>query len=274
MSVKLDNYSFGTKWHSLRTDSYEGYRPMMTSYHMHSYYEISLILSGDVHVLLSDTAHRSTLPRLVLMRPNTPHYIYCESNMLYSRRNICFGQTMVADLGTEQQRLLAVFGKNGTVLTLTPERCREHLSLFERLSGETNEFRQKLLLHYMLSLAEEDLQLQPSGAAIPAFVADTMTYLGAHYQEHILTEQLAQQLGVGRTTLMTAFRKYTGMTVNEYLTRCRLRHATELLQKGFSQQQAAEECGFSDACGLSRSFRRIYGTTPGQYIAGISGRSK
>lgn len=270
MSVKLDDYGFGKRWHTLQADSYEGYTPLMTAYHMHSYYEISLILSGDVHVLLSDTAHRSTAPRLVLMRPLTPHYIYCESNMLYSRRNICFGQTMVADLGAEQQRLMAVFGKSGTVLTLTPERCKDYLSIYDRLKNEQSIFRQKLLLHYILSLAEEDLQLQPGSALIPDFVFGAMNYMGTHYREHILTQDLAKSLDVGRTTLMTAFRKYTGMTVNEYLTRCRLRHATELLQKGCSQQQAAEACGFSDACGLSRSFRRIYGTTPGQYLAGLT----
>jgi len=238
----------------------------MTAYHMHSYYEISLILSGDVHVLLSDTAHHSTQPRLVLLRPGTPHYIYCEPNMLYSRRNICFGQSMVAELGQEQQRLLSVFGKSGTVLTLSPERAASYLDLFERLSAEADSFRQKLLLHFFLSLAYDDLPKQPASPSIPGFVTEAMAYIGSHYARHMVAQELAQRLGVGRTTLMTAFRKYTGMTLNEYLTRCRLRQAAQLLQKGHSQQQAAEECGFSDACSLSRSFRRIYGTTPRQYL--------
>lgn len=270
MSVILENYGFGKRWHTLHTDSYEGYTPLMSAYHMHSYYEISLILSGDVHVLLSDTANHSSQPRLVLMRPNTPHYIYCEPNLLYSRCNICFSQTMIADLAGEQQKLLSVFGKSGTVLTLSPERSQEYLQLYNGISREQDAFRQKLLLHYFLSLGSDDLRKQPSVELIPGFVSEAMTYIGAHYPEHLLSGELAKHLHVGRTTLMTAFRKYTGMTVNEYLTRCRLRQAVRLLQEGFSQQRAAEECGFSDACSLSRNFRRIYGTTPKQYLSGIS----
>lgn len=68
---------------------------------------------------------------------------------------------------------------------------------------------------------------------------------------------------------MTGFKKYTGTTLNEYLLRCRLKAAVELLQNGKNEQQTAEECGFTDACNLIRSFKRHFGITPKKYLKSI-----
>ena len=75
MAVELNNLEFGTRWTDFYTDYYEGYRPNMSDYHMHEYYEISLILSGDVKVLLPQSVQSGTMSRLVLTRPMTSHLI-------------------------------------------------------------------------------------------------------------------------------------------------------------------------------------------------------
>lgn len=47
----------------------------MTDYHMHEYYEISLILSGNVNILLNDKVESCATAKLVLLAPLTSHYI-------------------------------------------------------------------------------------------------------------------------------------------------------------------------------------------------------
>ena len=51
MSANLENFGYKSEWKDFFCDSYEGYLPNMSDYHMHEYYEISLILCGNVKVL-------------------------------------------------------------------------------------------------------------------------------------------------------------------------------------------------------------------------------
>ena len=88
MSVYLDENGFGKTWNTFLTDSYRGHHPRMTDYHMHDYYEISLILEGHVKVLLPGHAESGTGSKLVLMRPRTPHFIVNDPSVLYARHNV------------------------------------------------------------------------------------------------------------------------------------------------------------------------------------------
>ena len=54
MPTKLENLFYKTAWNDCTVDYYEGYRTTMVDFHMHDYYEVSLILTGNVKVLLSD----------------------------------------------------------------------------------------------------------------------------------------------------------------------------------------------------------------------------
>ena len=81
-----------------------------------------------------------------------------------------------------------------------------------------------------------------------------------------MAKDLAWRLGVSRTTLMTAFKKYTGITLNDYLTQYRLKEAIRCLWEGDTVQSAAEKCGFGDTGNFIRAFRARYNTTPMQYI--------
>lgn len=167
---------------------------------------------------------------------------------------------------TEAGSLLEIFGESGRIVPLSGRRtefCRE---LFERIEKEDDPFRQKLLVLYLLSTISafakgKDVETRP----VPAYVTEALAYIEKHYGEKILAEDLAKRLHIGRTTLMTAFKKYTGTALNAYLVRYRLKIARELLRQGASVQETAERCGFGDSGSLIRSFKKYFGTTPGKF---------
>ena len=266
MSVYLDGHGFGTAWHDLVTDHYRGYLPRMTDYHLHVYFEISLILSGNVRVLLPGLAESGTDCRLVLMRPRTPHFIVCEPNLLYERRNVLFSGDFIVNYVPEWQRLSSVFGKDGMVHSITAEECREYNDLIIRLEQESDPFRRRLHLLMLLSLIADRMEATGEMKEPPAHITEALAYITEHSNERIVASELAWRLGVGRTTLMTSFKKYTGTTVNEYVLQCRLKNAIRYLRQGLTEQQTAELCGFSDACNLIRSFKRYFKITPKQYL--------
>ena len=267
MATRLEQFGYRTDWRQISTDYYEGYRPQMTDYHMHDYYEISLILSGNVRILLSDRAQEGVGCRLVLLRPRTPHYIICRPDRLYRRQNLLFSADLLADHADDLQELLPAFGKNGTVLPLQEKEAERYLQLIKAIQGEDEPLRQKLLILYLLSLAKSQDCLAAAPTALPSFVSGALDYISAHYAEPLAAEMLAWKLHVSRTTLMTSFKKHTGSTLGEYITRYRLRRAIRLLRTGESEPEVARLCGFHDACNMIRCFKKHLGLPPRKYLS-------
>ena len=101
---------------------------------------------------------------------------------------------------------------------------------------------------------------------IPEYVSSTLSLIKERLSEKIIAIDLAQELNVGRTTLMSNFKRYTGMTLGEYILKCRLIAAIELLGSGISEREVAEQCGFGESSNLVRSFKRKFGISPKKYL--------
>lgn len=274
MSKALELLGYGTRWTDISTDSYKGYYPNMTDYHMHNYYEISIIISGNVNVLFTDKKESSTQSKVVLLRPYTPHYIYCEPDRLYSRVNINFSEMFIADYVPEWQELSRAFGHNGSVLKINEEQCRQFVEIANKIGDEDDLFRKRILLLYLISLISQSAVENGNFSKMPRYISEALSYVSTHFKEHIVASTLSEKLGVSRTTFMTAFKKYTGSTLSEYVNRCRMKNAIHYLQKGMTQQQVAEQCGLTDACNLIRCFKREFQITPRKYILAMRTKEK
>ena len=266
MPTNLENLNYRTRWNNCTVDYYEGYRNTMVNFHMHDYYEISLILTGNVKVLLPDHIQEGVESRLVLTAPKTPHFISCDPNAFYSRLNLLFAHSFVEDYIPEVNRILSVFGERGRVIILSAEQKELLFKGMKQIEAEENTFRRRLMLLCLLSQISEMGGKDDTSLQIPPYVTGALTYISDHYFEKILAERLAWHLGVGRTTLMTAFKAYTGSTLNEYVIRCRTKNALHILRTGVTEQEAAERCGFGDTCNLIRNFKKCYGKTPREYL--------
>lgn len=267
MPNNMYDYGYGTEWKECFVQHKEGYYTSVSDFHKHDFYEINLILSGNIKILLSDRTEQGTQNRIVLTRPDTPHYISCNSDTLYSRVYLLFSDEFLAEYVPEWKKLESIFGKNGRIITITEEQKEFCEKIIESIKKEPDKFRQKIsilyLLSYLCEIAEED---DESSSEIPHFVMKALTYIEEHYGEKIIAADLAKQLFVSRTTLMTAFKKYTDTTLNNYLINCRLKNAVRLLKQGKAEYEVAEICGFNDSCGLIRSFKKHFDMTPKQYL--------
>lgn len=72
----LYNYGFGTIWNDIFVTCKEGYRTSVTDYHEHDFYEINLILSGNVKILTKDGFEEGAGSRIILTRPHTPRTMF------------------------------------------------------------------------------------------------------------------------------------------------------------------------------------------------------
>lgn len=87
--------------------------------------------------------------------------------------------------------------------------------------------------------------------------------------EPVMLDDLAAHAGLDKFHLCRAFRAQVGMPPHAYLTRLRIMRAKELLTAGVKPSEVAPQVGLYDQSQLNRHFRRIVGTTPGQYARGV-----
>ena len=78
----------------------------------------------------------------------------------------------------------------------------------------------------------------------------------------------AEALSVNASYLSTLFKKETGMTLTDYVSRKRMDHAIFLLNSTDMQiQTIAQYCGIPDVNYFTKTFKRVIGKTPKEYRA-------
>ena len=98
-------------------------------------------------------------------------------------------------------------------------------------------------------------------------VAAVREYLKTHFANEVSLAELTAIAQLSPFHLLRLFRRQAGVPPHEYQLQLRVAHARKLIRDGEPISEAALATGFCDQSHLSRSFKRIVGLTPGQYIA-------
>lgn len=79
-------------------------------------------------------------------------------------------------------------------------------------------------------------------------------------------KELTMALMVNQTYLRSMFKSEMGMTISDFVTKCRMEAAKELLAKGYYKHaHIAEAVGYSDQGYFSKCFKRYYGVSPSEF---------
>lgn len=91
-------------------------------------------------------------------------------------------------------------------------------------------------------------------------------YIQDHLGESITIKLIAQQVYMSPTYFSVYFKEQTGETILDYITKTRLKKATDLLETtDLKIYDIAVQLGYQDTKYFSRLFRQWYGYTPSQY---------
>lgn len=75
----------------------------------------------------------------------------------------------------------------------------------------------------------------------------------------------ADKLGVSTRTITRAFETETGLTFSRWIATAKAQHALERMGQGMTIDEVAGEVGYRSASAFTTAFRRVTGTTPGQF---------
>lgn len=90
-------------------------------------------------------------------------------------------------------------------------------------------------------------------------------FVEEHYASRMSVQIAADHFGYSRQYFCKWFKEETGVTFNEFLNAVRIQHARTRLAGGYSVEETAEQCGFSDPSYFTKVFKHFVGTTPKAY---------
>lgn len=115
-------------------------------------------------------------------------------------------------------------------------------------------------------LAHAVREADRAGRGTQAWLGRAHELIRDSYRSRLTVRRIAADLGVNPLHLSRSFRRRFGCTPGDFLRQCRVRRAAELLgQPKVSLAEVALQSGFADQAQLTKSFKRVTGTTPGRY---------
>ena len=121
------------------------------------------------------------------------------------------------------------------------------------------------LIHETYRILDEPEALAIGHDVIPKI----RQWIDEHLSEDISVERLVALSGYGRSRFYTLFMANTGLSPNDYVLRARVLKAKKALSSrnlGVSMTELAARCGFSSSSTFSKSFRKIVGKSPSEYM--------
>jgi AraC-like DNA-binding protein len=116
--------------------------------------------------------------------------------------------------------------------------------------------------------AQKDGQVRKVNPSILRSIAQMKECLA----KRLCVQEMAAQAGMSRRQFNRCFLHATGHAPHDYLLLVRLNRARDLMSRSGQPvclKEVAGRCGFYDQTHLSRHFRRIFGTTPAEFLRAL-----
>ena len=237
--------------------------------HSHDYYVICLIERGHQSFMHKGTKYLTSAGGVILINPGAAHTGEAadlqgfEMRSLYPTTSLM--ETAFFELTGRHQGL--PFFKDvrvdqrwaaNSILSL-------HKAIAQGASSLEGESRVLWTLAQLIKrYADINSTEQPLGKERKA-VQDARYYIDEYFAEGMTLNQLAQHVALSPYYLLRVFHAEVGMPPHAYLESVRIRHAQRLIETGKPLAEVALQVGFSSQSQLTRHFKKIIGTNPGQY---------
>ncbi|MBE6644081.1 MAG: helix-turn-helix domain-containing protein [Ruminococcaceae bacterium] len=107
--------------------------------------------------------------------------------------------------------------------------------------------------------------------AKPSVAESAKRYICENIDKKITIKDICDEIGCSKTTLIAAFKKEFGTTVNAAITKSKLEEAKKLLIAGvLSINEISQATGFYDQAYFSKVFSNEYGVPPSEYKKELS----
>lgn len=119
-----------------------------------------------------------------------------------------------------------------------------------------------LLTHFLIINSSENLSL----GFMPDYIKNILKEIEQNFQDYLSLDSLALETGISKYHMSREFKRYMGITLNEYIIMTRLNHAKELLKyTDKTVEEITFSCGFHHVSHFINQFKKHEKSTPLQY---------
>ena len=120
---------------------------------------------------------------------------------------------------------------------------------------------------HLVSQIEELFTMAQKDQSSSLMITRVMRYINEHYQQKNLSvKQIAAELYITPTYLSSLFKRKTGNTLGEYLTKVRMERSVQLLSDlRLKTYEVALAVGYEDPSYFAKVFKKEYGIAPSEY---------
>lgn len=91
-------------------------------------------------------------------------------------------------------------------------------------------------------------------------------YINEHFKEEISVSSISNELYLSRGRLADVFKKYSGVSITEYINSLRINNANYMLMHGSTATEAALESGFASVRTFNNVYKSVMNMTPSEYV--------
>lgn len=252
--------------------------PQQTIYQSHHFYELYFILRGSIRVIVEEMDISPVLGDALIYPPNCMHRVsHQQESEPYERFYIYLSKEFLASVSTEEYNFidklnqLASDGHNHiscgaqAVLSFVPmiDEIIDSSNDTSPAAILANRCRMTLFLIHLFGILEKNVSDVSDHSSTR--MTELIHYINEHASEPLSLDSLAETFSVNKYALLHEFKKYTGMSVYQYILTRRTIMAQQLIQQGMKPGEACIRSGFSDYASFYRVFKARTGKTPIQY---------
>jgi len=198
----------------------------------------------------------------------------CEGNITTSLIPVKVKNAVVAYLRAGQIKLESKVCAEGLIDELAsklPESVvddlRESFANLPELDRETYVNQLVVLGAFSMQLSQISAKILEGQSSNSIITDKCKLYIAKHLGDKICLDEMAQYVGVTNSYMCKQFKKFTGLTLVEYINLHRIDLAKKKLASGVEMKiiDLAYACGFQSLSQFNRTFQKFVSQSPSQY---------
>lgn len=257
-----------------RTASYD-----MTTFHLHNKYEIYYLAEGTRRYFINDSTYMVNAGNVVLVDKGEIHKTGPVDHEPHTRYVVNFNPEYISTAwGIDAvNQLLSFFSQGIKVLTISMKTQGYIEGILQRLfdldgnkTTEADLLRKSLLTELLICLKNRAAAEKKSSAETQKITNKTVdkvtSFISQNYREPLSLKTIAAQFYISPYYLSHLFKKWTSLSIVEYINSVRIRAAKKYLETtNLKITEITDLAGFSTSSHFGKVFKLGTGLSPNQY---------
>lgn len=231
----------------------------------HNYYELYLLLDGNVEFINNHTRQIIKPFQMVIIPPGEYHQFVVTGNVDHYKR--CVIDIHPAFL--EADILKTAFARKELLSLTESDRITKHfLYLIDCLSNiNKSDFSHivSAVTTDIIFLIKNDSHAQELFRGnLCNLSLSLMNYLNEHFSEQLNLDLLSRKFYCSISSLCHIFKKDFGISIKKYIIQKRMHTANMALQRGEKPEEVSIKYGFPNYSTFYRDYKKYFGMTPSE----------